>query len=175
MGVKGKISPEKIELICGYLREGNYDIVASQAAGITRQTFYRWIRQGKEDKEGIYFDFYQAVEVAKAEGEVALLGVIKKASSRAWTAAAWMLERSRPQRWALHKAKDNAVEHWKKEILAMLKNNDITPEDVEEVLGEELAYELFEQAGIPVTGRGKTKADSSAERPKQPVEVPEKS
>ena len=175
MGVKGKITPEKIELICEHLREGNYDMVAAQAVGITRQTFYRWIRQGKEDKEGIYFDFRQKVERAKAEGEVALLTVIKKAATRTWTAAAWILERSRPGRWSKHETRKQSKEAWREDFLTLIKNGDVTREDVIEVAGEDLANELFEQAGIPIAGRGKAKAESSVERPKQPAEISEES
>ena len=174
MGQKSKITPELIELIVEHLKEGNYDMVAAQAAGITRQTFYRWIREGKKNKEGIYFDFYLAVEKAKAEGETELLHTIRKASSRSWTAAAWILERSRPQRWSLHKAKETAAKHWESEIRGLLKDGTMSQEDVIEVLGEDLAHELFEQAGIPITGRGKAKAESGSERTTEPAEVPEK-
>ena len=168
---KAKITPEIIELIKGYLEEGNYDLIAAQAAGITRQTFYNWIRRGKMDKEGIYFDFYTMVEKSKSEGEVNLIATIKKASNRTWTAAAWILERSRPERWALHKAKENAVEFWKQELLTMLKNKDITQADIIETVGEELAYELFEQAGIPVVGGREVEAQSSDERSREPAEI----
>ena len=173
MGVKGKVSPERMNLIIEYLEEGNYDVVAAQAAGITRQTFYKWIRRGKEEKEGIYFDFYQRVEKAKAAGETELIHTIRQASKRTWTAAAWILERSRPQRWALHKAKENAAEYWKKEILQLLKDGDVSQEDVIETVGEELAHELFEQAGISIAGGREIKADSSPERSKQPAEISE--
>ncbi len=172
---KTKITPELIELIKEHLEEGNYDMIAAQAAGITRQTFYNWIRKGKTDKEGIYYDFYRMVEESKATGEVKLIAVIKKASNRTWTAAAWILERSRPERWALHKAKENAVEFWKKELLTMLKDKVITQADIVETIGEELAYELFEQAGIPVVGGGEAETESSVERSEQPAEVPAES
>ena len=173
MGGKSKISQERIDVMLAHIREGNYDSVASSAAGITRQTFYRWIRKGKEDREGIYYDFYQAVEVAKAEGEVTLLKTVKAAAQRTWQAAAWMLERSRPDRWALQKSKQTAVKTWKKEMLEMLKSGDAVPEDVVEVLGEELAYELFDEAGIVLSGDRKTKTESGAERPKQAAQVSE--
>jgi predicted site-specific integrase-resolvase len=172
---KAKINPELIDLICGHLKEGNYDVVAAQAAGITRQTFYNWIRKGKAQREGIYFDFYRRVEEAKSQGEVELITTIRKASNRTWTAAAWILERSRPQRWALHKAKENAVEFWKKELLELLKDGDITQQDIIETVGADLAYELFEQAGIAVVGRGETEAESGDERSEQLVEVSKES
>ena len=168
-----KITPEKIDLICDHLKEGNYDMVAAQAAGITRQTFYRWIRQGKADKEGIYFEFYQRVEQSKAEGEINLITTIKKASNRTWTAAAWILERSRPERWALHKAKENAVEFWKKELLELLKDGAITQADIIETVGEDLANELFEQAGIPIVSGREAKEESLVERSEQSAEIPD--
>ena len=173
MGAKSKISQERIDVMVAHIQEGNYDSIAAGAAGITRQTFYRWIRKGKEDREGIYYDFYQAVEQAKAAGEVELLKTIKAASQRTWQAAAWMLERSRPDRWALQKSKQTAVQTWKKEMLEMLKSGDAVPEDVVEVLGEELAYELFDEAGIVLSGDRKTEAESGTERSKQTVQVPD--
>lgn len=172
---KAKITPALIELICGHLKEGNYDMVAAQAAGITRQTFYNWVRKGKAEREGIYFDFYIEVEKAKAEGEVELITTIRKASRRSWTAAAWILERSRPERWALHKAKDNAVEFWKKELLDLLKAGDISQDDIIETVGEDLAHELFERAGIAIVSGGKAEEESAPERSEQPTEVPEES
>ena len=175
MGPKSKITPELVELIIEHLKEGNYDVVAAQAAGITRQTFYRWIRKGKTEKEGIFFDFYQAVEEAKAAGETELLHTIRKASTRSWTAAAWILERSRPQRWSLHKAKEKAAKAWEKEILSLLKDGDITQDDIIETLGVDLANELFESAGIPVTGTTEVAQDSSAKRSGKPAKVPAKS
>ncbi|MHA2063216.1 MAG: helix-turn-helix domain-containing protein [Candidatus Thorarchaeota archaeon] len=173
MGRKSKLTPELLETIVELLEAGNYDIVAAQAVGITRATFYRWIRKGKEDKEGEHFEFYQAVERAKAKGETELLATIRRASNRTWTAAAWILERSRPERWSLRKAKENAVEFWKKEILGMVKSGDVTFDDVVETVGEELAYELFNEAGISISRGGETPADSSSERTREPAKISE--
>ncbi|MHA2062960.1 MAG: helix-turn-helix domain-containing protein [Candidatus Thorarchaeota archaeon] len=172
-GRRAKISEEMINTVVKFLEEGNYDTVAAQAAGISRPTFYRYIRRGKAEKSGIYYDFYEAVESAKARGEVNLLKTIKTASQRTWQAAAWMLERSRPQRWALHKAKDSAVQYWKKEILQLLKDKSITPDEVVNELGEDLAYELFDEAGISVDRGGETAEESSREREREPATLPE--
>lgn len=174
MGRKSKLTPKLVETILDLLRDGNYDMVAAQAVGISRATFYRWIRLGKDEKDGEYFDFYLAVEQAKAEGEVALLKTIKDASNnRQWQAAAWILERSRPERYSLHKGRENAVEFWKKEILGLVKAGDVTFDDVVETVGEDLAYELFNEAGIPVTRGAKTETNSSEKRAREPAKISE--
>lgn len=173
MGRKSKLTPELVEIIVKLLKDGNYDIVSAQAVGITRATFYRWIRRGKEEKEGEYFEFYRAIEQAKATGETELLKIIRNASARAWQAAAWILERSRPERYSLRKGRENAVEFWKKEILGLVKSGDVTFDDVVETVGEELAYELFDEAGIPVTRGDKVEADSSREGTRAHAEVPD--
>ncbi|KKM14961.1 hypothetical protein LCGC14_1700850 [marine sediment metagenome] len=173
MGRQSKLTSDLQDVIVKYVKEGNYDMVAAQAAGITRATFYRWIREGKKKQEGIYYDFYRAIEQAKSLGEASLLQTIKLASRRAWTAAAWILERSRPERYSLYRAKQKALDTYKTEILAMLKDGDITQEDVIETVGEELAYELFDRAGIAVARPGKTEEESSVERTGETAEVPE--
>jgi predicted site-specific integrase-resolvase len=166
-----KLNQEKTDLMVSFIEEGNYDMVAAQAAGITRQTFYRWIRRGKDEHEGIYYDFAQAVESAKARGEVNLLKTVKAASTRSWQAAAWMLERSRPARWSLRKPKENAIQHWQNEISQMIKDKEITHEEVVKELGEELAHELFEQAGVTVASIGKTQKESSVKGSSNPNKV----
>jgi hypothetical protein len=49
--------------------------------------------------ERAYLDFAVHVERARAEAEVALVALITRASREDWRAAAWLLERSKPQRW----------------------------------------------------------------------------
>jgi DNA invertase Pin-like site-specific DNA recombinase len=48
-GRRAKISEEMINTVVKFLEEGNYDTVAAQAAGISRPTFYRYIRRGKAE------------------------------------------------------------------------------------------------------------------------------
>lgn len=170
---KTKLTPELQEQILEHLKLGMYDTIAAEAVGISRQTFYRWIRRGKEEREGLYYDFAQAIEQGKAIGEADLLATIKRASNRTWQAAAWILERSRPERWALQKSKENAVEFWKKEILQLVKDKSVTFEDVVETVGEELAYELFDEAGIPVTRAGEAEEESSVEVRRETTKVSE--
>ncbi|MHA2264310.1 MAG: helix-turn-helix domain-containing protein [Candidatus Thorarchaeota archaeon] len=170
---RSKLTPELQAKVVEYIQEGNYDKVAAQAVGITRATFYRWIRLGRKEQSGPHYEFYLAVEKAKALGEVALLQTIKRASARTWQAAAWILERSRPERYSLYRAKQKALDSYKTDILDMLKKGDITTEDVIETMGEELAYELFDEAGISVARPGETEEESSVQEQRETAEVPE--
>jgi len=163
-----KLTEELIDRITEILEEGNYDKVAAQAVGISTGSFYRWMREGKKlppESDSLYRKFYDAIERAKAKGEVRLLRVIKTASSRSWQAAAWILERSRPQRWALRKSSEDPVSYWKKEILHMLKEGVATPQYVENAIGPELARELFEQAGIAISGIGEAEKAGGSKEP----------
>jgi transcriptional regulator with XRE-family HTH domain len=61
------------------------------AAGVARETVHDWLRKGKDDAEGIYYDFAVAVELAKSNfvamaaathHKFAVGGVIKKARTK---------------------------------------------------------------------------------------------
>ena len=72
---------------------------AARMAGIHKATLYRWLEQGREDRENevesLYADFCDAMERSRAEAEGMYLNSIKTAASRGqWQAAAWWLERS---------------------------------------------------------------------------------
>lgn len=99
-----KLTPELQKQIVKTILAGNYGEVASEAAGIDRATFYRWMergqKSGKADKP--YREFRSAVEEARADSETELVATIMKAAaSGSWPAAAWLLERGvSPERWA---------------------------------------------------------------------------
>ena len=78
--------------------------VAAIAAGIHRDTFRVWREQGETDRAAglttIYSDLAAAVQDARARGEVELARKIRAHASLDWKAAAWLLERRHPERWA---------------------------------------------------------------------------
>jgi transposase len=75
--------------------------MAARAAGISEATFYRWLQRGENSKSGIFREFCEAVKNAEAEAEAELLSfIIEQARSGTWQAAAWILERRHPERWA---------------------------------------------------------------------------
>lgn len=105
MGRKSKLTKDLTERICKSISEGNYKNVACQAVGIGESTLYDWLKQGEENKTGVYVEFSEAIKKAEAQAEQAHVGVIKDAANAGiWQASAWYLERKHPGRWA---KKDN--------------------------------------------------------------------
>lgn len=100
-GRKSVLDQELIARIAQMIRAGNYVEVACAAAGVSRQTFYNWLAEGEADKAApIYKEFRDRIDAARAEGEARNVALIAKAAAASWQAAAWMLERQYPDRWA---------------------------------------------------------------------------
>ena len=71
-----KLTPELSARILNYIRSGAYVETAAAAAGISKQTFYTWLRQGsRPGAKKIHLEFVQAIEQAQAEDE--LRGVLQ--------------------------------------------------------------------------------------------------
>lgn len=99
-GRRTKLTPKVQERIINAVRAGLRYKEAAQVAGIDESTFYNWKKRGAQAKSGLYFEFYQALKRAEAEGEFALIARIQQeASNGTWQAAAWILERRHPERW----------------------------------------------------------------------------
>jgi transposase len=99
------LTPEITARIANIVSSGSYLTTAIAAAGVPRQTFYGWWKRGDPDgedpSEAGFRDMRERIERARAEGEARNVAVIAKAAQDAnWQAAAWMLERSFPERWA---------------------------------------------------------------------------
>ncbi len=94
-----KLSQEVSDQMCLLIRAGNYIETAAAFAGISKDTLYRWLRDGKRAKSGVKRSFSDAVERALAEAEIRDVQRVAKASERQWQAAAWRLERKFPDRW----------------------------------------------------------------------------
>lgn len=86
-----KLTPGMTKAICEALRAGNTRTAAGAYAGISHQTFTNWFK-GNED-------FADAVLKAEADAEVRNVAIIQTAAKETWTAAAWWLERRKPENW----------------------------------------------------------------------------
>ena len=80
------------------IRAGNYLETAAAVNGIGESTLHSWLEKGRRGRRP-YVEFLESVEKARAASEAAALKVIKDAMPENWQAAAWYLERSRPDRW----------------------------------------------------------------------------
>jgi hypothetical protein len=94
-----KLSPEVHQRIVAAIRAGNYAGPAARSAGVSEATFYRWMEGGRKQKRGIYRDFYDDVERAKADAEVEAVAYVRKAMPKDWRACMSYLERRNPDRW----------------------------------------------------------------------------
>ena len=98
-GRPSKLTAEVIKNIQYWLRMGYFVEDAARMAGVHKATLYRWLEQGKEDREqevdSLYADFCDAMERSRAEAEGMFINSIQTAAKRGqWQAAAWWLERS---------------------------------------------------------------------------------
>jgi hypothetical protein len=101
MGRKSKLTEEIEKRTCNNNKLGLKYEQAALAAGTTERTLYNWKQRGEKAKSGKYFQFVQSLKKAGAEGEGVLLTRIQQeAKEGTWQAAAWILERRHPERWA---------------------------------------------------------------------------
>jgi hypothetical protein len=96
------------------LEGGNYLETAAAFAGVTKQSVHNWIRLGRQlsgrleagekmgeltTDERRLVRFFDEVLIARAAGEMKLVGQIDDAATHDWRAAAWRLERMFPERY----------------------------------------------------------------------------
>lgn len=80
------------------IKRGAPHDVAAAVAGVSVRTWHRW-RQKAEAGEEPYAALMAEVERAEADQELCYVTRIRKAGRTDWKADAWLLERSKPQRW----------------------------------------------------------------------------
>jgi hypothetical protein len=70
-GRKLKLAPELVQAISTHIRDGAFDWVAAQAAGIGTTTYYRWLEWGaRRGARRVYREFREAILTARAEARV---------------------------------------------------------------------------------------------------------
>ena len=95
-----KCTKARVNKILRLIGEGLFKKDACLLAGISRETFYQWIRGGKQDakegKESLERELYEGLEVAEAKAVMVHVNNIKTAGASDWKASAWWLERTKP-------------------------------------------------------------------------------
>ncbi len=100
------LTPEVQDVIFEAIEAGAKLEIAAKAAGIGARTLDGWLHHGRielrdsPDMESPCGDFVRAVTVASATFEIDCLAMIQDAAPKNWTAAAWLLERKFPERYA---------------------------------------------------------------------------
>lgn len=112
-GNRTRLTDESVNRLCEAIYpQGADNDTACAAAGIPRASFYRWQARGRElidsgerprnEMDRRCVALVQRVDEARANAELAALTIIQAAARRGtWQAAAWWLERTRPDRYAL--------------------------------------------------------------------------
>lgn len=93
-----KLTDEVREKLIRAIRAGNYHEQAAQYAGISKETFYRWRRQGEAGTEP-YASLLEELDEAEAAAEVGLTATISQAAKSDWRAADTQRKRRWPDRW----------------------------------------------------------------------------
>lgn len=65
-----KLNPELQRKIVERLKSGATVQATCDTVGISKQNFYNWLNRGEAAKTGLYFDFFDAVTRAQAQGLV---------------------------------------------------------------------------------------------------------
>ena len=80
------------------LEAGNTRAAAARGAGISYECLRLWIRRGEKEKTGKHRILARTIEQAEAQAEREAVAEIRAAWQRGeWRAAAWWLERRRPE------------------------------------------------------------------------------
>lgn len=130
-----KFTPERRKRIIEAIRQGNTRKAAVAQAGINYDTFCQWLRQHPE--------FSDQVKNAEAEAELASVKVIREAAITTWQAAAWWLERRRPEDWGTSHVVRVRLEREVEALLDFLQQH-LDPPTYERIL------DLLRSSGAPL-------------------------
>lgn len=107
MGRPTKLTPKIQDEIVELLKAMNYVETACAVVGISKNTYYDWIKKANESKRrNKYTIFRDEIEKAQAWGEARLVATINRHSERNWQAGAWLLEKRHSDRWGKEKKEE---------------------------------------------------------------------
>jgi len=110
-GSNGKLTDEIAERICQAVRTGATIEGAAAYAGVARQTFFDWLRRGRQaNARNPYKKLAADLDEALAAFEVGAMAKIAKAGDTEWQANAWRLERRFPDRYGRRTRVDGTLQ-----------------------------------------------------------------
>jgi len=119
MARRTKLTDRTKEDIVKALRAGNSRRDSALYAGVSETTFYSWMARGREG-EPLYAEFLEAVEKAEAQSVVRNVAIIQRAAEETWQAAAWWLERKRPDDWGRRQRMDIGADKEELEVIVKI-------------------------------------------------------
>lgn len=175
-------TPEIIEEIAKRIAEGSTQKDAAILSGVSESVFYRWMTRGRKeltrlealgvdgiDREFVtpeelpFLELFEMVNRAIPFRKATLLEKIQFASldPRNWTAAAWLLERLHPDEFGRKTRLEISRVPWREEVIDLIKQG-IKYEIIATKVGDAEARELFERAGVSVSGSGTSQPDNGS-------------
>lgn len=132
------LTPELQAAFLDAVQVSRFIETAAASVGITAWTIRDWMRKAKKwdgDPDGQYArhaEFSTLLKMALATKEISCLKVIEKAGETNWTAMAWLLERSAPERWGNIKAELRRLEQRQAEMEKRLESVPLVPQTVQD-------------------------------------------
>lgn len=126
-----KYNAVRRERLLNALRLGCTRKTATLTAGISEDTFARWMRNNA--------DFAEAIARAEHDAVARNIALIARAANRNWRAAAWWLERTRPETYKLRNGLSISTEELEaaiQEEIDSLKNGDQTDKETKKISGD---------------------------------------
>lgn len=126
-----KLTDEVQRIIVESLENGLAIKAACGRARISEQTFYNWYNKGAEAKSGKHKNFHDAVDNAKNTAQANFEGVITSAAGKGtWQAAAWWLERRRPE---MYNKPEKVMVHPKQDLSEFVEDKDKQDEILDDI------------------------------------------
>src|SRR5262249_20642817 len=106
MPAHSKLTPDvEAKMLAAASTAVSFDAIAA-AGGVPTRTLYRWLARGRKATSGKYKDFALSFDRARAQLQITLAAVWRKAAQKDWRAARAFLRARFPETWSDHKKLD---------------------------------------------------------------------
>lgn len=111
----------KAKRLLHYIRNGAFDYVACEAVGIVPVTFYRWLREGK-DESSVYHTLYIEVMKARSIARAGAEMTVRKDNPQAWLRYGPGRDRNGRPGWTESVQQNSTVDH-KVSVAEIIRQN----------------------------------------------------
>lgn len=94
-----KLTPELRDSIVSAIEDGNVVETACEAYGVSEDSFYEWMRRGKEEPGTAFSEFSDSVMKARGRAEMAAVSCLRVGMTTDPRFAVEWLKRARHKRW----------------------------------------------------------------------------